>query len=547
MKIKSWLSGNLLFLAIISLQAQTVRPKLAVGIVIDQMRMEYLYRFSSGFGNGGFNRLLNEGFVCYNTQINYLPTVTGPGHASIYTGTTPKYHGICGNDWFDRDTHHSMYCASDSLVETVGNNKNEKGSFSARNVLVPTLGDVLKLSTAKHGKVYAISLKDRAAAFPAGHAADGAFWFDKKTGNFVSSTYYMNSLPDWLTKFNRTRKADSYLDSIWKPFHKADSYRFSLPEKEYLKYSIGKGLDSLSQITLRQSLKKGEAMYEPIYASPFGNKILTDLAIETIRNTELGKDAYPDLLAISYSSTDVVGHAYGPLSKELNDTYLRLDTELARLLDALDKYVGKGNYVLFLTADHGMSDIPGLLTDNKIPGGYLDDIKLRKQIDSMLVNQYGPGKWVNAIEEDQIYLNHNLISQNNINLTEIQNRVAYFVRGKEGIADAYTANQLTQYDFENSLSGRVQKGFCFRRGGDVLIPLMPGWMATSDRDDVAATHGSGFNSDTNIPLIWFGSGIPEGHSYQHYNVTDIAPTVSALLHIMYPTAAIGNPITDVLK
>ena len=545
--IKKYLSFSILLFTIASIYAQTPRPKLAVGIVVDQMRPEYLYRFSSSFGKGGFNRLINEGFVCYNTQIDYLPTVTGPGHASIYTGTTPKYHGICGNNWFDRTLHKVVYCAKDTAVETIGNDKKEKGSFSARNVLVPTLGDVIKLTTSKRGKVYAVSMKDRGAAFPAGHAADGAFWFDKKTGNFVSSTYYMNSLPGWLTKFNLLRKADSYLDSTWKPLYSADHYSLSWPDSTLAKYHSSEGLASISQKTLRQTAKKKGDLYTPIYASPFGNKLLADLAIETLKNTDLGKDVYPDLLAISFSSPDAVGHAFGPLSKELNDTYCRLDIEIARLLEALDNYVGKGNYVLFLTADHGMSDIPALLVDNKIPGGYFDCTKLQKQIDSMLVKQYGAGKWTDMISDEHIYLNHNLIAQKGINLAEVQDRVANLVRGKEGIADVFTADQLTRYDYNNAISGRVQKGFFYQRGGDVRIVFMPGWMEGSESKETVATHGSSFNSDTNIPLIWFGAGIQNGHSYVHYNITDIAPTVSALLRIINPTAAIGNPITEILK
>ena len=537
----------LLLLFASTLHAQTTRPKLAVGIVVDQMRPEYLYRFSSGFGKGGFNRLLNEGFVCYNTHVDYMPTVTGPGHASIYTGTTPKYHGICGNYWFDRNSHKPVYCAKDALVETVGNDKMEKGSYSARNILVPTLGDVLKLTTAKHGKVYAISMKDRSAAFPAGHAADGAFWFDKKTGNFISSTYYMASLPAWLIHFNQSGRANSYLDSIWKPMGKADDYKFSWPDSTSARYGIGGGFLFLSQKKLRETIKPKNDKYLPIYASPFGNKLLADLAIETIQHTDIGKDGYPDLLAISFSSTDVVGHAYGPVSKELNDTYIRLDTDLARVLDALDTNVGKGNYVLFLTADHGMSDIPALLTDNKIPGGYFDGAKLEAQLDTAFEKQYGAGHWVDTIYEEQVYLNRKLMAEKNVNLMDAQNLAASMVREKEGIADVFTADQLTRYDYSSSISGRVQKGFNYMRCGDVRMVFMPGWMDSREKEDIAATHGSGFNSDTNIPLLWFGAGIPKGKSYAHYNMTDIAPTVSSLLHIITPSAATGNPISEVLK
>lgn len=538
-------SAILLFLSVL-LYAQPVRPKLAVGIVVDQMRPEYLYRFSSGFGNNGFNRLVNEGFVCYNTHINYLPTVTGAGHASIYTGTTPKFNGILGNYWFDRNLHKVVYCAKDAQVETVGNDKKEKGGYSARNVMVPTIGDVLKLTTNKQGKVYAISLKDRSSAFPAGHAADGAFWFDKKTGNFVSSTYYMNTLPEWLTKFNRLKKADSYLDSIWKPIGKPDDYLLSWPDSTSIRYGNKKGFINNSQKKLRDTNTPAEDLYAPIYASPFGNKLLADAAIEIIKNADLGKDAIPDLLAISFSSTDVVGHGFGPLSKELNDTYIRLDAELGRVLNALDTYVGKGNYVLFLTADHGMSDIPALLTDNKIPGGYLDDQKLRTQLDSALTKHFGTGNWIDTVYDEHVYLRRPYLENRAINLTEAQNVVAEFLHKKDGIADALTAHELANNDYVNAITGRIQNGFFFNRGGDVRFALMPGWMMASEKKEEMATHGSGFNSDTNIPLIWYGSGIKHGRSYIHYNITDIAPTVSALLQIINPTAATGNPIPEVL-
>ncbi|MEI6900873.1 MAG: alkaline phosphatase family protein [Bacteroidota bacterium] len=523
-------------LIVLSANAQSIKgPKLIVGIVVDQMRPDYLTRFKDQFGKEGFNNLRENGVMMWNVHYNYVPTYTGPGHASIYSGTTPRYHGIIGNDIYYRDLDTTLYCVADPTVDIIGNPKVFKGGFSPHRLLSTNIADELKLFSNKRSKVISLSLKDRAAILPAGHMADYALWFDKSTGNFVSSSFYLKNLPDWVTEFNKSGKADKYSADSWNPLPESQNCPTCIDVTPYLP----KGVHNFPH-------PLGEKRYTSLYESPFANSLLTDLAIEAIKNSNLAKGETPDLLAISYSSTDAVGHIYGPNSKEIFDTYLRLDMDLARLIQALDQNVGRENYVLFLTADHGVADIPAYLKNQKVPADTLDHGKLLGDANAFLNKQYGVDKkWIETIINDQVYLNLHKIRKMNLELKEVENQLAGFLIQQKGIAMVYTSEQMNESDFRTNMGMRVQNGFSPKLSGDLMLILEPGWFEGDSR--AVATHGTGYSYDTNAPLFWFGGGIKTGEDWNRHDITDIAPTISMLLHIPYPSACIGNPMTTILK
>ncbi|NJM93876.1 MAG: alkaline phosphatase family protein [Cytophagales bacterium] len=370
-----------------------------MGIVVDQMRPDYLYRYAHHYGQGGFKRLMNQGFVCLNTHYNYIPTYTGPGHASIYTGTTPRHHGIVANNWFDRYSGQSVYCAEDSLALPVGNSSDE-GRMSARNLLATNLADELKISSNEQAWVYAVSIKDRGAALPAGHLGDGAFWYSKDDGQFITSSAFMDSLPAWVVAFNAEKRPDAYLSQNWETLKPLSAYTQSLPDSNGYE-TVPKGMTSATFPYPLPRLQE-ELGYGLLANTPFGNNLVTDFALALLEHTPLGQDSVPDLLAISYSSTDYIGHAMGPHSVEVEDTYMRMDLEIERLLQALDQRVGKGQYTLFLTSDHGAVDVPQYLIDRGVPAGYFPFKTFAQEAESLLDQRYGQGDWLAAATNDQL-------------------------------------------------------------------------------------------------------------------------------------------------
>ena len=529
----------LLFSGHIHLHSQVQKsPKLVVGIVVDQMREEYLYRFYNQYGENGFKRLMREGYNCRNIHFNYIPTVTGPGHTSIYAGSTPAYHGIVSNNWYDRKLNKEVYCVNDSTQKLVGTDKNATGSSPWR-LLGTNLSDELKISTVGKARVIGVSLKDRAAILPAGHMADAAYWFDLTTGNFISSTFYMNKLPEWTERFNNEKHADEYLDSTWRLSGSGESYPFSMADDNVYEGKFSGKDKPVFPYDLKELSRLNLPVYSVLYCSAFGNSLLTDFAIETLKREKLGNDDIPDLLAISYSSTDVVGHMFGPLSKELNDTYLRLDMDIARLLNALDQLVGNGEYTLFITADHGVSESPQYLIDHRVPAGYLRTDSLRKAASMFLTQKFGEGNWIESMTGYQVYLNRDLLNSRGIELSYAQHQLADFLRDCEGISRVYTSTQLTQQNFTEYLSQLLQNGFYYKRSGDVLMISEPGW---TDEMKSAVTHGTGYTYDTHVPLILYGKGIAKGESFERRSISDIAPTISMLLKIKLPSVCTGNPI-----
>jgi predicted AlkP superfamily pyrophosphatase or phosphodiesterase len=391
------------------------RPKLVVGIVVDQMRYDYISRFWNGYSEGGFKRLVKEGFNFKNNHYNYAPTSTGPGHASVYTGTTPASHGIIGNDWYDKEIGASVYCAADNTYASVGT-ASAAGQMSPKQLLTTTISDQLKLHTQSRSKVIAIALKDRGAVLPGGHTADAAYWFHgKEEGSWISSTFYMETLPSWVTQFNS--KVPQQYKKPWDLLKSEKAYIQSGSDKNNYEGAYRGETAAVFPHDL-VSLWEANGAYDILKATAYGNSLTADFALAALKGENLGKGVDTDFLAISFSSTDYVGHQFGVNSREIEDTYYRLDLDLERLLKALDAQVGPGNYSLFLTADHAAVQVPSYLKDLKIPSGYFDSKVFKEKLNAYVADQFGSEDLIENISNYQVFLNRGLAAQLDIDLRE---------------------------------------------------------------------------------------------------------------------------------
>lgn len=518
------------------------RPKLVVGIVIDQMRWDYLYRYYDRYEQGGFKRLINEGFSCENTYINYIPTVTAIGHTTIYTGSIPSIDGITGNEFIINATGKSIYCAGDSTEHTIGSNSHE-GEMSPRNLLVSTITDELRLATNFRSKVIGVALKDRASILPAGHAANAAYWFDNKTGNWITSSYYMKDLPKWVKAFNEKRLPDKYLKQNWNTLYDIKTYvQSTADDNAYEGKFPGKSTPTFP-INTSQMFDKN---YSIIRTTPYGNTMTLDMAKASVKNEHLGKNTVTDFLAISCSSTDYIGHKFGVNAIETEDTYLRLDRDLASFFSYLDAEVGKGNYIVFLSADHGAAHNPTFLTDHNIPAGTWPSGQTQKDLNEFLETKFNAKNVVISFSNSQVHFNEKLIKSNNLNEDNIRRETVKFLRERPGILFVADVKDIDNAVVPLILKNRIINGYNFGRSGPVVFILEPGWYAGSP-NATGATHGSWNPYDTHIPLLFMGWGIQHGSTNRTINMTDISATIAALLHIQQPNGCIGKPISELFK
>ena len=518
----------------------TSKPKLVVGVVVDQMRFDYLNRFKKKYSANGFLRLIKQGYSCNNHHFNYIPTYTAPGHASIFTGTTPSVHGIIGNSWYDKASNSTVYCTTDKAYIPVGAAA-KYGQASPRNMKETTLADQNRLFTQMNGKTIGVSIKDRGAVFPSGHTANGAYWFEGlNEGKWMTSTYYMDALPQWVKDFNTPSNIASYLKP-WNTLYDISLYEES--GSDLSDYEQGFNGKSTSEFPydLKALMELNEG-YDIIKSTPFGNTMITDFALSAIEAESLGVDDYTDFLTVSYSSTDYIGHNFGINSVELQDTYLRLDLEVERLLNYLDAKVGAGNYTLFLTSDHGAVDVPSFLTDVHIPSGYVPKNSFAS-LYTNLKKKYGVSDLIMKISNDQVFLNQERITALKVNLEDVQKFVVNEIISYPHIKKAYTATTMQTRYFKEGAEKMLQNGYHQKLSGDVLFTLESGVISY---DSKGTTHGSGYNYDTHVPLLFYGNGIQPGKTYKRTNVTDIAPTISALLGIALPSGATGTIIEEVI-
>ena len=567
MKIKHLLLFTLTFLAV-SVSAQTKKrkpatatastataiipstdlplPKLVVGIVVDQMRWDYLYRYYARYQSNGFKRLLNEGYSCENTQVDYIPTVTAAGHTCIYTGSVPALTGIAGNDWIIQATGKGTYCTADTTVQTVGSTS-KAGQMSPRNLLTTTVTDELKLATNFRSKVIGIALKDRGGILPAGHTADAAYWFDDKTGNWITSTYYMADLPQWVKDFNDQKLAETYLKLDWNTLYPIETYVQSTPDNSKYEGKF-KGTDAPTLPVKTSALYKGNLGL--IRATPYGNTLTLDFAIAAINAEQLGQHAVTDFLAVSLSSPDYIGHQFGVNAVEIEDNYLRLDREIANFLVYLDAKVGKGNYTVFLTADHGAAHNTAFLNDHNIPAGVWDDGAVLNGLNKVLVDKYKAQPVVRSLNDYQVNLNYQVITDQHLDEEEIKKDCISYLLTQPAIAFAVDMKKAETAAVPEELRERIVNGYNIANSGEIQIILKPGWFTghgSADGGPTGTTHGTWNPYDSHIPLVFLGWGINHGSLNRETHMTDIAPTIAALLHIQAPNGNIGKPISEVLK
>jgi predicted AlkP superfamily pyrophosphatase or phosphodiesterase len=522
-------------------QEKTARPKLVVGIVIDQMRYDYLFRFRDKYSAGGFRRLMQEGFLFENANYNYVPTYTAPGHACIYTGTTPSHNGIIANDWYDRTLGRAVNCVGDSTMKPVGTTS-ISGKMSPKNLLTTTITDELRTAGNFKSKVIGIALKDRGAILPAGRSANAAYWHDPYTNNWVTSSYYMQELPGWVNDFNGRKISDSLLSRPWVTLLPQDSYVESTADDTPYEGLFRGETRPVFPHNLPEIKKSDE---ELIRKTPFGNTFTSLFSKAAIEGEHLGKGTQTDFLTVSFSSTDYVGHMYGTNAIELEDTYIRLDLDLAGLLTFLDNSIGKNNYLLFLTADHGAAANPIYSHDHNLPGEEFDSDTMFRALGAFLDKEYGPDKYISNTNAHQVYLNRHLLDQKNINAKEMREKCARFVKRFEGVAEAVTCDELQGEAKREGVISFIQNGYNDGRSSDVLIELKPGWIDWYTK--TGTTHGSAYSYDTHVPLIFFGTGIAHGTSNDSVAITDIAPTVAALLNIENPSGSTGKQLKEILK
>jgi predicted AlkP superfamily pyrophosphatase or phosphodiesterase len=539
----------LLFIAPLVLAAQPVgAPKLVVGIVVDQMRYEYLYRYERKFGEGGFKRLMKEGFDVKNGHYDYVPTYTGPGHASVYTGTTPSVHGIIGNDWYQKESRDTVNCVGDSRYVPVGS-QTGNGDVSPFRMLTTTITDELELSSQRRAKVVGISLKDRSAVLPAGHTPDGAYWFDGTTGKFITSSYYKATLPVWMDQFNAKNLADKYLNQVWNTLLPIEQYKESGPDDTAYE-NIPRGKTKSTFPYDLKALRKENGEFEFLDETPFGNDIVAEAAKAAIDGEAMGKDEWTDFLAVSFSSTDIVGHGKGPNAVEIEDIYLRLDRNLADLFAKLDTDVGKGQYLVFLTADHAVLDVPQYLKDLRLPADYFNLKSIVTGLSDQLRGHFPGRKVVESVFNNQVFLDPASFGEDprsaGVEYLVAMELVRSYLQRQTGVAEVYTRQVLQNSDFnEGGIKGLVRRGFHSKRSGDVAFVLEPGWLAsTSPR---GTSHGSPYTYDTHVPMLFYGAGVKAGSTVKFHSITDIAPTISVLMKVKFPSGCTGQPIAELFE
>jgi len=522
------------------------KPKLVIGIVVEELKYDQLEKFRDRLGENGIKRLINEGTYFKNASYEYMLTQSAPGHATIATGAEPSYHGITSDEWYVPLKNELINCTHDVNVNSVGGSF-ESGMHSPVNLLVSTFSDELEMSSNRKAKVFGVGIRESSAIFSAGHAANAAYWFDNTTGTWMSSTYYINSLPTWVIDFNAMKFSDTYLNGTWNLFRPAKDYVDCLPDSNgfeagfnginYFPYDLKK-LRSKNEFNSKND-------YSLLRETPFGNSLTTDFAIRLIKNERLGKDDVTDYLSICYSATDYIGHRFGPSSVEMGDAILRLDDDIKNLLTFLNDSIGKKNVLIYFTAAHGISEIPTVLEKNRIPSGYFQQNQALQLLRSYLNAVYGEGDWVKGYSERQIFLNRTLIEDARLSLDDVQKKVARFLVQFTGVEAAYPYSAFEANDFGNGNLKRIINNFSPQRSGDVIVTLNPGWVEKGT--DYVTNHNSPWEYDSHVPLIWYGWTVNKSTVTRQVNMTDIAATLSTLCKVPYPNACTGEPMFELFR
>jgi len=516
------------------------KPRLVIGIVVEELKYDQLEKFRDKLGEDGIKKLINEGTYFKNASYDYMLTQSAPGHATISTGAEPSAHGITSDDWYVPLKNELINCTKDITVNSVGGSF-ESGLHSPVNLLVSTFSDELQMSTNKKSKVFGIGLRESSAIFSAGHAANAAYWFDNITGTWMSSSYYLNSLPVWVNDFNAMKFSDTYLNSTWSLLKPASYYGDCLPDSN--SFELGFSGKNYFPYDLKKLKAKND--FSLLRETPFGNSLTANFAIRLIQNERLGKDNETDYLSICFSATDYIGHRFGPSSVEMGDAILRLDNDIKNLLTFLNDSIGKRNVLIYFTAAHGISEIPAVLEKNRIPSGYFQQNQALQLLRSYLNAVYGEGNWVKGYSERQVFLNRTLIEDARLSLDDVQKKVARFLVQFTGVEAAYPYSAFEANDFGNGNLKRIINNFSPQRSGDVIVILNPGWV--EKESDNVTNHNSPYEYDTHVPLIWYGWTVNKTSVTRKVNITDIAATLSTLCKVPYPNACTGEPMFELFR
>jgi predicted AlkP superfamily pyrophosphatase or phosphodiesterase len=516
------------------------KPKLVIGIVVDQMRWDFLYKYSDRYSDKGFKRLLSKGFSVENGFIPYAPTVTAAGHTCAYTGSVPAINGIAGNDWYDRNEKKVVYCASDTSVSVVGVASSKYGEMSPKNMWSTSISDELRVATNFKGKSVGVCIKDRGAIFPAGHTANAAYWYDSNNGKWISSSYYMDKLSPWLQKMNDEKFIEKYYKQNWTTLYPKETYTLSAADEQIYEGKF-KGNPSSS---FPYKMENALTNYSLIASSPHGNTMTLDVAKQALINHELGKDDITDILCVSFSSPDYIGHQFGPNSVEIEDNYLRLDRDMGDFLSFLDKEVGDGNYTIFLTADHGVAHVPGFLKQNKIPGSVFQMSKQIISINDEIKNKFGIDEVIITEQNNQLSLNYNKIREQKLDSSMIEQSIINLLMANKEVLTAFRYKDLNAQILPISIKEKLANGYTNGRCGEILVLFKTGYV---DTWITGTTHGSPYAYDTHIPILFYGWGIKTGKGYKTRSMSDIAPTIASLLQIPTPSGSIGNCIEEAIK
>jgi predicted AlkP superfamily pyrophosphatase or phosphodiesterase len=522
------------------------RPKLVIGIVIEQLRYDFIDKYWDMFSEGGFKKLINEGTFCKNASYDFFLTQSAPAHATLATGTVPRHHGIVADNWYEPLKEEIIYCTSDKSVDPVGGSF-ERGLHSPVHMLPSTFGDELKLATGGRAKVFGLGFKEHAAILASGHSADAAYWYDNVTGTWMSSTHYIDSIPGWLNDFNGMNLADIYLDDTWNTLLTVEEYSNCLPDTN--KYESGIDGRSVFPYDLKKmstgsgilNRKKDYSFLEKVPAS---DTYTADLAIRLIEEEKLGEDEVTDFISITFSATDNIGHNFGPSSVEMADAILRLDRDLEHFLSYINEKLGKKNVLIYLTSAHGLAEIPDVLTDNKIPAGYFKHNQALALLRSYLNVIYGQGNWVKGYYEKQVYLNRTLIEDSGFKLSDIQLTVASFLTQFTGVSTAVSGTVLAENEFTRGHFAKMRNSFDPIRSGDVIINLKPAWV---ENDLRVTNHNSVYEYDSHVPLLWYGWTINRSSITRKVSMNDLAATLSALCRVPFPNACTGEPLTELFR
>ncbi len=519
-------------------RVEKVKPKLVVVINVEQMRTDYLKRYMNKFQQGGFNRLLAEGATCSNAEMNLHVQKCFTGVPTLFTGVYPDRHGIVSESWYDRLKEKEIDALEDNFYITVGSDSKE-GQRSSEKLLSPTIGDELKLNTNGKSRVFSVGLNDYSAVLSAGHAADGAYWLDTQSGNMISSSYFVDQFPAWALDFNNKKFAELYASRDWTTLLPENSYEESLEDAYLLEKGYYQKWNTFPYNISKLMTKAGS--YKILKTTPYGNTMVKDFSLAIIQNEQLGADEYPDLLTVNFSSMDYENGAFGPASVEMEDTYLRLDQEIAHLLNYLDRNVGIGNTLVVLTSSCSATyPVDYLKEEFNMPVGFVSPESMIALLKSYLNITYGQGEWIEFVGDQQIYLNRELIEKKGMELENVQSKAATFINQFEGVKLALPASDFERGDYVKSQLTTITKSFNFKRSGDILFVLESGWQPQYKYKRTI------YNDNSRIPMIWLGASVKSIRTLEKVDAVDLMPTILEILGFDIPGQCEGRVLEEIL-